>query len=209
MEPGKPYPSDVNRVQFELIRPLLEGVRKRTKPRTVDLYEVFNAVLYLLKSGCQWSILPEGFPNWRTVHSYFAKWSAADQDGVSVLERALKKSVGEAREKLGRNAMTGFLIVDAQSVKNTDSAEQKGCDAGKKVSGIRRHIAVDTQGLPHTIAVTTAEVTDRNGALAAIDRCKPNLERVESLLVNGGYTGEPFADGVMERLNRLRKNSFL
>jgi hypothetical protein len=105
--------------------------------------------------------------------------------------------------------MTGFLIVDAQSVKNTDSAEQKGCDAGKKVSGIRRHIAVDTQGLPHAIAVTTAEVTDRNGALAAIDRCKPNLERVESLLVNGGYTGEPFADGVMERLNRLRKNSFL
>jgi transposase len=175
----------------------------------VDLYEVFNAVLYLLKSGCQWSILPEGFPNWRTVHSYFAKWSAADQDGVSVLERALKKSVGETREKLGRNAMTGFLIVDAQSVKNTGSAEQKGCDAGKKVSGIRRHIAVDTQGLPHAIAVTTAEVTDRNGALAAIDRCKPNLERVESLLVNGGYTGEPFADGVMERLNRLRKNSFL
>jgi transposase len=209
MEPGKPYPSDVNRVQFELIRPLLEGVRKRTKPRKVDLYEVFNAVLYLLKSGCQWSILPEGFPNWRTVHSYFAKWSAADQDGVSVLERALKKSVGETREKLGRNAMTGFLIVDAQSVKNTGSAEQKGCDAGKKVSGIRRHIAVDTQGLPHAIAVTTAEVTDRNGALAAIDRCKPNLERVESLLVNGGYTGEPFADGVMERLNRLRKNSFL
>ena len=192
MEPGKPYPSDVNRVQFELIRPLLEGVRKRTKPRTVDLYEVFNAVLYLLKSGCQWSILPEGFPNWRTVHSYFAKWSAADQDGVSVLERALKKSVADAREKLGRNAMTGFLIVDAQSVKNTDSAEQKGCDAGKKVSGISRHIAVDTQGMPYTIAVTTAEVTDSNGALAAIDRCKPNLERVESLLVNGGYTGEPW-----------------
>ena len=192
MSPRKPYPSDVSRVQFELIRPLLEGVRKRTKPRTVDLYEVFNAVLYLLKSGCQWSILPERFPNWRTVHSYFAKWSAADQDGVSVLERALKKSVGEAREKLGRNAMTGFLIVDAQSVKNTDSAEQKGCDAGKKVSGIRRHIAVDTQGLPHTIAVTTAEVTARNGALAAIDRCRPNLESVASVLADGGYTGEPW-----------------
>jgi len=65
----------------------------------------------------------------------------------------LKKPVGEAREKLGRNAMPGFLIDDAQSGKNTDSAEQKGCDAGKKVSGIRRLIAVDTQGLPHAIAV--------------------------------------------------------
>jgi len=80
------------------------------------------------------------------------------------------------------------------------SAEQKGYDAGKKVSGIKRHIAVDTQGLPHAIAVTTADVTDRNGALAAIDRCKANLTRVESVLVDGGYTGQPFADGVMERL---------
>jgi transposase len=91
MKRRKAYPSDVSREQFESIRPLLESVRKRTKPRTVDLYEVFNAVLYLLKSGCQWRMLPEGFPKWRTVHSYFAKWSEADQDGVSILERALKK----------------------------------------------------------------------------------------------------------------------
>ena len=134
------------------------------------------------------------------MYSYFAKWSQPDPDGISALERALKKSVGKAREKLGRNAMTSFLIVDAQSVKNTDSAEQKGYDAGKKVSGIKRHIGVDTQGLPHAIAITTAEVTDRSGALQAIDRCKPNLERVESVLVDGGYTGQPFADGVKERM---------
>ena len=120
--------------------------------------------------------------------------------GNQRLGARLKKSVGEAREKLGRKATTSFIIVDAQSVKNTDSAEEKGYDAGKKVSGIKRHIAVDTQGLPHAIAVTTADVTDRNGALAAIDRCKPNLESVESVLVDGGYTGEPFANGVMERL---------
>ncbi|MGA3133549.1 MAG: IS5 family transposase [Terracidiphilus sp.] len=200
MKSRKSYPSGIGQEQFERIGPLLESVRKRTKPRTVDLHEVFNAVLYLLKSGCQWRMLPEGFPNWVTVYAYFAKWSALDQDGVSALERALKKSVGEARIKLGRNATTSFVIVDAQSVKNTDTAEEKGYDAGKKVSGIKRHIAVDTQGLPHAIAVTTADVTDHNGALAAIDRCKPNLASVQSLLVDGGYTGEPFADGVMERI---------
>ena len=88
----KKYPSDVSRDRFEQIRPLLEGVRRRTKPRTVDLYEVFCAVLYLLKSGCQWRMLPGEFPKWRTVHSYFAKWNEPDQDGVSVLERALKKT---------------------------------------------------------------------------------------------------------------------
>ncbi len=87
----KVYGSDVSRERFELIRPLLEGVRKRTKPRTVDLYEVFCGVLYLLKTGCQWRLLPDGFPKWRTVHSYFAKWSEPGPDGSSVLEQALKK----------------------------------------------------------------------------------------------------------------------
>ena len=88
------------------------------------------------------------------------------------------------------------MIVDAQSVKNTDSAERKGYDAGKKVSGIKRHIAVDTQGLPHAVAITTAEVTDRSGALQALERAKSGLGRVESVLADGGYTGRPFADGV-------------
>jgi transposase len=92
------------------------------------------------------------------------------------------------------------LIVDAQSVKNTDTAEQKGYDAGKKISGIKRHIAVDTQGLPHAIAVTTANVTDRKGALEAFKRCKSGLGQVQSVLVDSAYTGQPFAQGVDEIL---------
>jgi transposase len=90
--------------------------------------------------------------------------------------------------------------VDAQSVKNTDTAGEKGYDAGKKVSGIKRHIAVDTQGLPHAITVTTAEVTDRKGALEALERSKPNLKQVKRLLCDGGYTGEPFAQDVRTTL---------
>ena len=86
------YPSDISREQFERILPLLESARKKTRPRTVDLYEVFCAVLYLLKSGCQWRMLPREFPKWRTVHSYFAQWSEAREDGSSLLEQALKKS---------------------------------------------------------------------------------------------------------------------
>ena len=105
-----------------------------------------------------------------------------------------------AREKLGRNACSTLLIVDAQSVKNTDTAALKGYDAGKKISGIKRHIAVDTQGLPHAVAVTTAEVTDRRGALQALGRCKPGLKRVQSVLCDAGYVGQPFAQGVCEIL---------
>jgi transposase len=85
-------------------------------------------------------------------------------------------------------------------VKNTDTAGQKGYDAGKKVSGIKRHIAVDTQGLPHAVAITTAEVTDRNGALAAFDRCAYDLAQVRSVLVDGGYSGRPFAEAVEQKI---------
>ncbi len=86
------YPSDMSRERFDQIRPILEQARKRTKPATVDLHEVWCAVLYLLRTGCQWRALPSDFPKWRTVHSYFAKWSELDDEGVSLLERALKKS---------------------------------------------------------------------------------------------------------------------
>ena len=87
----KGYPSDIKREQFEEIRPLLESARKKTAPRRVDLYEVFCAVLYLLRTGCQWRALPNDFPKWRTVHSYFAIWSEPREEG-SLLEQALKKS---------------------------------------------------------------------------------------------------------------------
>ncbi len=83
--------------------------------------------------------------------------------------------------------------MDAQSVKNTDTAGQKGYDAGKKVSGIKRHIAVDTQGLPHAIAVTAARVTDRKGALQAFERSKSCLGQVRSILADSGYVGLPRA----------------
>ncbi len=104
--------------------------------------------------------------------------------------------VGAARCSNGREEQTSFCIVDAQSVKNTDSAENKGYDAGKKVSGIKRHIAVDTQGLPHGIHVTTANVTDRAGALAMFASRQSDLCQVQKVLVDGSYTGEPFADAV-------------
>jgi len=92
--------------------------------------------------------------------------------------------------------------VDAQSVKNTDTAGQKGYDAGKKISGIKRHIAADTRRVPHAIAVTTAEVTDHKGALHALERCRSGLGQVQNLLCDSGYTGKLFAEGVQEILGR-------
>jgi transposase len=88
----KKYPSNISREQFTIILPILEQARTRTKPRTVDLYEVFCGVLYVLKSGCQWRMLPADFPTWRTCYEYFRKWSASrDKSERSLLEEALKK----------------------------------------------------------------------------------------------------------------------
>ena len=90
--------------------------------------------------------------------------------------------------------------MDSQSVRNTDSAGNKGYDPGKKVSGIKRHIAVDTQGLPHAIHLSTADVSDRDGALAMFGHRRDDLIRVQKVLVDGAYTGEPFAAAVQDLL---------
>ncbi len=91
-QPRKVYPSDLTKEQFEHIRKDLENFKKRTKPRTIDLYEVFCGVLYVLKSGCQWRMLPSDFPKWRTVHEYYRQWSERkNDDQPSLLEEVLKK----------------------------------------------------------------------------------------------------------------------
>lgn len=101
----------------------------------------------------------------------------------------------------GRSEKTSMVIVDAQSVKNTDTAREKGYDAGKKVSGIKRHIAVDTNGLLHGVYVTTANVTDRDGAITLARESKESLSHVLKILVLGGYSGEKFATAIRKVIN--------
>ena len=108
--------------------------------------------------------------------------------------------VGTIRQGLGRDTATTFLIVDAQSVKTTDTAEQKGFDGGKLITGIKRHIGVDANGLPHMIHVTTANITDRTGALEGFAAYKDHLTKVQKVLADGGYTGEPFAAATFQIL---------
>ena len=103
-----------------------------------------------------------------------------------------------ARRSNGREERTSFCIVDAQSVKNTDSAENKGYDAGKKVSGIKRHLAVDTQGLPHALHMSTANVTDQAGALTMFSMRQADLSQVQKVLVDGAYSGGAFAGALKE-----------
>jgi len=102
------------------------------------------------------------------------------------------------RESEGRRGETSMVIIDSQSVQNTESAEERGNDPHKKKVGIKRHIGVDTEGLPHALYVTTANVNDRVGAIELIEWNFANLTKVKKFLFDGGYDGAPFAAAVKE-----------
>ena len=96
----KEYPSDISREQFEKIKPILESARKKTKPRKVELYDLFCAILYVVKSGCQWRMLPSDFPKWQNVYAHLKMWSQIKEGEESLLESVLKKNnYGRAYEK--------------------------------------------------------------------------------------------------------------
>ena len=124
------YPSDITREQFKVIRPILE--RKRTRPASYDLYDIFCAVLYLLKEGCTWRAIPHDYPKWQNVRYHYDNWAKKDDNGISKIDRALKTLVEMEREYEEREQHTTMLIVDSKSIQNADTAELKGYDAGKK-----------------------------------------------------------------------------
>jgi transposase len=126
------YPSDVTREQFEIIRYTLESARKVTRPRSYDLYDIFCAVLYILREGCRWRSLPHDYPKWHNVYYHYRIWSAKDEDGKSILDKALEELVSSERIINGKQPTPTMTIVDSKSVKNAFTAEEKGYDGGKK-----------------------------------------------------------------------------
>ncbi len=135
MKMRKRYPSDISREQFEKIREELLGAKKITHPRKYEIYDLFCAVLYLLKEGCTWRVIPHDFPKWENVRYHYDIWSNPDENGVSVLDRVLRKLVEAERQKNGSKAQTTMIIVDSKSIQNADTAEEKGYDAWKKYPG--------------------------------------------------------------------------
>jgi transposase len=130
------YPSDVTREQFSVIEHEPQSARKLTRSRTYDLYDIFCAILYVLKEGCTWRGLPHDFPKWNIVCHYYQIWGATGKNGeASLFDRILRELVLSERVICRREAKTTMVIMDSQSVKNTDTTGEKGYDAGKKVRG--------------------------------------------------------------------------
>jgi len=111
----KPYPSDVNDAEWEQIKPLIPKPKPGGRPRTTDMREVFNGILYVLRSGCQWDMLPHDFPPKGTVYHYFNTWC---KNGT--FERMNAKLRVEVRQQAGREVTPSAAIIDSQSVKTTE-----------------------------------------------------------------------------------------
>ena len=191
----KPYPTDLSDEEWKYIEPHMPTPKGHGRPRSHSLREILNATFYVLRSGCQWRLLPHDFPRWSTVYHYFRKWRI---DGTwERINRAIRERL---RVRLKRDPQPSAGIADSQSVKTTGvGGEERGYDGGKNIDGRKRHLLVDTEGFVLEAKVHSAKVMDYEGIEKLLQQADEKFPRLKHLWLDAGYRGEDKGKGWVEK----------
>lgn len=190
----KRYPSDLTDEEWAAIAPFLPKPCRTGSRRRTDLREVLNAIRYMVRSGCEWRMLPVHFPPWQTVYWWFRCF----------VRRLMFRTIHDVvlmidRERAARAAQPSAAILDSQSVKAPAAGGTRGFDGGKKIVGRKRHIAVDADGRLLMVNLTTADISDSAGAQVILDALRQRWPGVKHL----------FADSAYDRRQLMDKAAFL
>ena len=182
------YATDMSDQAWAVVQPLLPPAKPGGRSRTTDLRTVINAIFYLLRTGCQWRLLPREFPAWGTVYHYFRSWKNA-----GVWTCVWREVYERTRLAAGRNVCPSVVIMDGQSVKTTERGGIRGFDGYKKIKGRKRHILVDTLGLPIANRVEPANISDKKAGARLLSGLAPLFPEIRTVMADGGHESRKLA----------------